>query len=85
MATVTEFETLLAREAARWHRGVVKSFGRRGGYGFLRPDEGGEDVFFHGSRIAKSETLPQAGDAVLFQFATDSRGRRVARAVVVLE
>ncbi len=41
-----EYSTLWERQT-----GAVKWFSRRKGYGFIEPDEGDEDIFFHSSSV----------------------------------
>jgi cold shock CspA family protein len=46
------------------HTGVVKWLDKEKGYGFIRPDDGSEDVYFHHSAVIdKGSTTSPAGDA----------------------
>jgi len=47
--------------------GVVKSFSRSKGHGFITPKEGGEDIFCHISDI-DGEYIPQPGDEVRYRL-----------------
>lgn len=64
------------------HHGTVRWFrpDKAFGYGFIIPDEGGEDVFVHATAVqeAKLGTLDQ-GDRVSFDLARNERsGRKCA-------
>lgn len=56
--------------------GTVKWFNPEKGYGFIRPAEGGDDVFMHISALQSAgfETLPD-GQPVTYELVTDRRGR----------
>ncbi len=56
-------------------RGTVKWFDGEKGYGFIRPDDGGEDVFVHHTGIAGSgfKSLDE-GEKVTYEVAQGSRG-----------
>lgn len=46
------------------------------GYGFIKPDEGGEKIFFHITSFVKSrDRRPVDGEKVSFELGTDSEGR----------
>ncbi|XP_055910994.1 cold shock domain-containing protein CG9705 [Eupeodes corollae] len=47
--------------------GIVKSFSRSKGHGFLTPHSGGEDIFVHISDI-EGEYVPQPGDEVKYRL-----------------
>jgi CspA family cold shock protein len=55
--------------------GKIKWFDRGTGYGFIRPDEAGKDVFFHQSAICEPSECPlQLGDEVSFKAEANERG-----------
>ena len=60
-------------------QGTVKWFNAEKGYGFIAPDEGGEDVFVHFSAINGEgfKTLEE-GQAVTFDVVEGNRGKQAA-------
>jgi len=54
-------------------KGVVVKFDNRRGYGFIRPDDGGRDVFVHISQVAGRQEL-EVGQRVEFQVRNTGRG-----------
>lgn len=56
--------------------GTVKFFNSEKGYGFIKPDDGGQDVFVHVSAVMNSGlgTLNE-GQRVSFEVEPDKRGK----------
>lgn len=56
--------------------GTVKFFNSEKGYGFIKPDNGGQDVFVHVSAVMTSGlgTLNE-GQRVSFEVEADKRGK----------
>jgi cold shock protein len=52
-------------------QGIVKKFLDERGFGFIRPDDGGPDIFFHIRSFSKPEGEPAAGDRVEYEIDTD--------------
>lgn len=71
-----ELRTLAGDERS----GHVRWFSAEKGYGFIAPDDGGEDVFVRYSSILDDgfRTL-RDGQRVLFRTTTDARGPRAVR------
>jgi CspA family cold shock protein len=55
-------------------KGTVKWFNGQKGFGFIKPDEGGSDVFVHISvvQLAGMSSLSE-GERILFELVTDHR------------
>ena len=61
-------------------RGTVKWFSQEKGYGFITPDEGGEDLFVHYSSIEGSgfRTLEEGG-RVSYEPTRGRKGEQAAK------
>jgi CspA family cold shock protein len=59
--------------------GTVKWFNAEKGFGFIQPDQGGQDVFVHISAVERAglSTLKD-GAKVSYELETDRRGRTSA-------
>lgn len=55
-------------------RGTLKNWNDQQGFGFIRPQQGGTEVFAHISAL-RGERRPVAGDAVLYVVGHDPKGR----------
>ncbi|WP_313025933.1 DUF1294 domain-containing protein [Pseudomonas lopnurensis] len=61
-------------------RGTLRSWHEQKGFGFIRPEQGGEDVFVHVSAV-RGECRPVVGDQVLYVPGRDRQGRLRAEQV----
>jgi CspA family cold shock protein len=52
--------------------GTVKWFNATKGFGFIQPDDGGQDVFVHISAVERSG-MSNEGDKINFEVAQDRR------------
>ncbi len=55
------------------HTGHIKTYKEDRGFGFITPDDGGADVFFHIMQV-HDMTLPTPGEAVQYEVTQTSRG-----------
>lgn len=67
-------------------RGKVKWFSAEKGYGFIAPDDGGDDLFVHFTAIQADgfRTLDE-GDAVTFEVGQSPKGPQAQNVVVSAE
>jgi CspA family cold shock protein len=56
--------------------GTIKKIMRQKGYGFIKPDDGSEDVFFHRGSLAPRSQIEDLneGDTVQFQTRKGDKG-----------
>jgi CspA family cold shock protein len=72
------------RKAWKMLEGMIKAYNHDRAFGFIRPDSGGEDVFFHLKSFPPG-VMPEAGARVSYNLAPDQRsGKRQAVSVKVL-
>ncbi|HEV3329857.1 MAG TPA: cold shock domain-containing protein [Bryobacteraceae bacterium] len=62
--------------------GSVVTYFETKGFGFLRPDDGGRDIFFHVSRLAEGlATDLRPGTRVLYELGMDRTGKMAASSI----
>ena len=63
-------------------KGSVVTYFEAKGFGFLRPDDGGRDIFFHVSRLAEGlATDLRPGTRVLYELGMDRTGKMAASSI----
>jgi cold shock protein len=56
--------------------GIVKFFNTDKGYGFIKPDDGGRDIFVHITAVEKAEMTSLAeGQKISFEIEPDKKGK----------
>ena len=67
------------------HSGTVKWFNDQKGFGFIQPDEGGEDTFVHISAVERAGLSSlNEGQKVSFEIEKGRDGRASATNIAVL-
>jgi CspA family cold shock protein len=64
-------------------QGKIKMFNEDKGFGFIKPDDGGNDVFFHVSALREGDDVT-VGKAVVFEMGTDPKSGKPKAASVDL-
>jgi len=65
--------------------GAVMTYFEEKGFGFLRPDNGGKDIFFHISRLHQGQATELApGTRVAYDLGMDRNGKIAASSVRIL-
>ncbi|MGD9160244.1 MAG: cold shock domain-containing protein [Desulfobacteraceae bacterium] len=64
-------------------RGIIEQWKDDKGFGFIKPDDGSEKIFFHIFSVKTKGRRPQTGDIVLFESVRDSKQRKNAKNVVI--
>jgi CspA family cold shock protein len=59
----------------RMVKGVLKTWKEDRGFGFIKPDDGGKDIFIHISSLNGVSRRPTTGDVIYYQVAKDNRGK----------
>ena len=74
-----------SEEAAPPQTGSVMTYFEEKGFGFLRPDNGGKDIFFHISRLHQGQPTDLVpGTKVAYELGMDRNGKIAASSVKVL-
>ncbi len=58
--------------------GIVKWFNSTKGYGFIKPNEGGDDIFVHISEVQKANLTTLNEDQAVEYEVVENRGRAAA-------
>ena len=66
--------------------GTVKWFNPAKGYGFIEPEDGGNDAFVHISAVERAGlTILREGQKVEYELVTDDKGKSAADNLVALD
>jgi CspA family cold shock protein len=60
-------------------KGKVVFYNNAKGWGFIKPDDGGKDVFLHVSALDADAPLPEKGEPVVFDIENGDRGPQAVR------
>jgi cold shock protein len=64
--------------------GVVKSYNANKGYGFIKPDDGGTDVFVHANSLRRANIMwLNVGDKVSYEV-VNNKGKSAAESLRIL-
>lgn len=63
------------------HKGTVVQWNHQKGFGFIQPQAGGENVFFHISALVERQSRPRVNESVHYQLGRDNKGKQAAQAV----
>jgi cold shock CspA family protein len=64
-------------------KGILRKWDDAKGFGFIRNEENGEDIFFHISSLHRSDRRPIVGDILYFNIVNDHQGRKSAGSVSI--
>lgn len=60
------------------YTGKLAKWNAERGFGFIKADDGGQDIFVHITSFARQSEPPQAGEALSFEVEPDRNGKRSA-------
>lgn len=64
--------------------GVIKSWNDERGFGFIEPEQGGQEIFVHVKALSRGAGRPQVGQRVSFSVELGPQGKKRAQGVEVV-
>lgn len=62
------------------YQGIIQQIHADGAYGWIKPDDGTGDVFWHRRDFERAGLAPpRVGDRIIFDVADSPKGRKVAQ------
>ena len=66
-------------------QGILRQWNTDKGFGFIRPDDGGKDIFIHISTFPKDGVAPRLGEQISYEVSADHHGKAQAVAIERLD
>ncbi|NEP12948.1 MAG: cold shock domain-containing protein [Symploca sp. SIO2C1] len=57
------------------NKGKLTTWKDERGFGFIKPDHGGKEIFLHISALKRINRRPKVGDTILYELTTESNGK----------
>lgn len=67
------------------NKGTIVQWYSVKGFGFIQPQGGGDDVFFHISALTNRQSQPRINEAVYYELGTDKKGKKSAKSVIFVK
>jgi CspA family cold shock protein len=64
--------------------GILERYRHDRGYGFLRPDDDGEDLFVHVTAFSDAELFPELGERYEFEV-SERNGKPIAKNIRLVD
>lgn len=67
------------------YKGTVVQWNHQKGFGFIQPQHGGDNVFFHISALSDRQSRPRMNEHVYYELSTDHQGKKSAKSVMFVK
>lgn len=64
------------------NKGTIVQWNHQKGFGFIRPQGGGENVFFHVSALADRQSRPRVNESVHYELGANKNSKKSAKFVI---
>ena len=67
------------------YKGTVVQWNHQKGFGFIQPEAGGENVFFHISALSDRQSRPRMNERVSYELSVDNKNKKSAKSVMFVK
>lgn len=67
------------------YKGTVVQWNHQKGFGFIQPQAGGENVFFHISALSDRQSRPRMNERVSYELSVDNKSKKSAKSVMFVK
>jgi uncharacterized membrane protein YsdA (DUF1294 family)/cold shock CspA family protein len=67
------------------YKGTVVQWNHQKGFGFIQPQAGGENVFFHISALSDRQSRPRMNERVSYELSVDNKNKKSAKSVMFVK
>ncbi|PSW32298.1 DUF1294 domain-containing protein [Photobacterium phosphoreum] len=67
------------------NKGTIVQWNHQKGFGFIQPQRGGDNVFFHISALVDRQSRPRINESVYYELSTDNKGKKSAKSIIFVK